>query len=267
MPIRNDFLSVPRLLFILALGLLAVVAFPTRALALGDYIGVEAAPWFQGFDGKIAIDSNGTQGTLIDLKNDLGLANRDTTPMGRVWFRWGKSRLILDYYDSSRTGRSVLSRSLTFNGTTYSGGETVSTDFGLKLMQAQLRFTPIDLKVVEFGFGLGLSAAKVNFDLDGSVNGRTTFDKTVPFPTVNAGVVVKFIPGCHLRAEVSGLPLTISGKHLDVLDGRVQLESYFLHSFGIFGGYRVYRFSVDANDYGHAESTFKGPFIGLGLKF
>lgn len=267
MSIRRHASSALRLLFGLTLGLVALVAFPTPARALGDYVGVEAAPWYQGFDGKVAIDTSSTQGTLVDLRNDLGLENRDTTPSGRVWLRFGKSRLIFDYSDSSRTGRDVLAQSVTFNGTTYGGGETVKTDFGLKLMQAQYRFSLIDLKVVEFGLGLGLSAAKLNLDLDGSVSGRTTFDKTVPFPTVNAGLVVKFIPGLHLRAEVNGLPLTISGKHLDVLDGRVQLESYFLHVFGIFGGYRVYRLSVDANEYGHAESTFRGPYVGLGLKF
>ncbi len=267
MSIRPRNSSMLQFLFGLTLALTAGAAFPTPALALGDYIGAEAAPWFQGFDGKVAIDDNSTQGTLIDLKNTLGVDNRDTTPMGRVWLRFGKSRLIFDYSDSSRSGSEVLSQSVTFNGTTYGGGETLKTDFGLKLLQAQYRFSLIDLKVVEFGLGVGVSAAKLNLDLDGSASGRTTFDKTVPLPTVNAGLVVKFIPGFHVRAEINGLPLTVSGKRLDVLDGRVQLESYFLHVFGIFGGYRVYRFSVDANDYGHAESTFKGPYVGLGVKF
>ncbi len=48
---------------------------------------------------------------------------------------------------------------------------------------------------------------------------------------------------------------------------RLQVEYYFLHSFGIFGGYRSFTFDVDANDYGHVESNFKGPYLGLGLKF
>src|SRR6266699_2953204 len=124
MSIRSHSSSAPRLLFGLTLGLVALVAFPTPARALGDYVGVEAAPWFQGLDGKVAIDKSSTQGTLIDLKSDLGLENRDTTPMGRVWLRFGKSRLIFDYDDSSRTGSHVLSQSVTFNGTTYGGGET-----------------------------------------------------------------------------------------------------------------------------------------------
>ncbi len=264
---RNPSLSRLRVLSILSLALVAVLAFPTPARAVGDYVGFEGAPWAQSFDGEAAIDSGSTAGTTIDFNSTLGLGDREAAPAGRVWFRLGKSRLILDFADSSRTGSEVLTQSYTFNGNTYSASENVDSSLDMTLLQGQYRYSIVDMKVVEFGFGVGFNVAQINMELNGSSTGLTTFDEDVPFPTGTVALIVKPFPGFHIRGEVNGVAIDVGGNAVDIFDARLQVEYYFLHSFGIFGGYRSFSFDVDANDFGHVESSFKGPYLGLGLKF
>ncbi len=263
----NPTFSLPRLLAITILAILAVLAFPTPAHALGDVVGVEAAIWPQSFSGNVSIDNSSLQGTTIDFKSDLGLENKDTSPQGRVWLRLGRSYLTFDYTGTSRTGDGVLNNDVNFNGTTYSAGETIRSKYDVNILDAQYRFDFVKLKVVDFGIGLGLNVVKIKMDLNGSVSGVTTLDENVPYPTVNAALVVKPLPGFHIRAEANGLSINVGGNKVQILDARLQLEYYFLHAFGLLGGYRSYRFTVDASDFGHVENTFSGPYIGLGVKF
>ncbi|PYS95819.1 MAG: hypothetical protein DMF50_07080 [Acidobacteria bacterium] len=256
-----------RNLVLAALGLTVALAFPSPAHALGDIVGGEAAPWFQGFSGSARIDDGSTTGTNFDFKSDLGLANRDTSPMGRVWFRLGKSRLTIDYADSSRTGRDTISKDITFNGTTYTATDTVDSRLDLKLYKTAWRYSFLDLKLVEFSAGIGFNAAKIDAALDSTSTGATRLNQTVPFPTVNASVIVKPFPGFHIRTELDGLSVDVSGNKVTIYDARVQLEWYILHAFGLQAGYRQFRFDVDADKFGHVESTFKGPYVGLGVKF
>src|SRR5438552_1746809 len=103
-------LSITRLVPVVILALASLLAFPTPAQALGDYVGAEAAPWLQTLSGNASIDNGSVQGTRIDFRSNLGLDDRDTTPQGRVWFRWGKNRLIFDYAGSSHSGDGRLSQ-------------------------------------------------------------------------------------------------------------------------------------------------------------
>lgn len=255
------------LLLTVPVALIAALAFPTPAHAIGDYIGVEAAPWLQNLDATGAIGDT-IPGTEIDFAETLGLDDSTTAASGRVWVRlFKKSRFIFDYADSSNSGSDVLTASLDFNDTTFSAGETINTDLDLTLLQAKYRYSFVNLKVVEVGMHLGVNLAQVDMRLDGSVTGLTILDEDVPFPTVGGTVIIKPLPGFHIRAEVDGVGVNISGNKIDMLDARVQIEYYFLHSFGVFAGYRMFEFEIDAEDFGRIDSSFDGVYAGLALKF
>jgi hypothetical protein len=257
-----------RLSISIPLALFAALFFPAQARALGDYIGVEAAPWFQDFAATGAIDGDTLPGTEFDFQDTLGLDDTDAASSGRVWVRlFKKSRFVFDYTQSSRAGTETLTSSLDFNDMSFGVGETVSTDLDLNLLQAKYRYSFVDLKVVEVGFHLGLNLAQVDMRLDGSLSGLTTLDEDVPFPTVGATVIVKPLPGFHLRAEVDGMGVSVSGNDVDTIDARFQIEYYFMHSFGIFAGYRTYSFDIVTEDFGTVNSEFDGAYAGLALKF
>jgi len=257
----------PRYLAILPLGLLALFAFPAPAHALGDWIGVEAAPWAIGVNGEAAIDDGTTAGTRFDFKDTLGVDDSDTAPMGRLWFGWGRSHLVFDYADMSQSGDMTLAQDFTFNGTTYPASETVDSEIGLKLLQARYHFSFVNLKVVQVGFNLGLNLAQVDMGLRSVATGSTTFNEDIPYPTIGATCTVKPFPSFHIRAEVDGLSVNVSGNKVDVFDARLQIEYYFLHSFGVFGGYRSFSFNAESDDFGFVDASYDGPYVGLGLKF
>lgn len=265
---RKIFRPLSPVLTSLPLALVLAFAAPSPARALGDWVGVEGSIWRQNQDGQASIDGGLFTGTTVDFQDTLGLDKSDSSRMGRVWFKMGKTRLIFDYFDSSRSGSETISQSFLFNDTSYTAGQDVTSDLDLKLLQAQFRFTLADLKLVDVGVGIGLNQAQINMELDnGLVGGRSTLDEKVPYPTLAAAVTIKPVPGFHIRAEASGLKVNVSGTRVNVLDARLQIETYVAHVLGFFAGYRTYRFDVDDKDFGSVENTFKGPYAGIGLKF
>jgi len=252
---------------ILPLAFVVLFAAPTPAHALGDWIGVEGAFWHNSQSGSASIDGDVFGGTSVDFQDTLDLDRTDNSKMGRVWLHWGKSRLFLDYFDASRKGSTTLSQSFFFNDTLYASGEAVASRLDVKLLQAQYRFTLADLKLADVSLGFVVNQAKVNMQLDGSVSGRTTFDKSVPYPTVAAAVTLKPVPGFHIRVEANGIKFNAGGTRVNVLDGRVQAEMYVAHVLGFFAGYRTFHMAADNKDFGSVSNTFKGPYAGLGLKF
>jgi hypothetical protein len=246
--------------------LLLALAAPAEAFALGDWIGVEPNLWRQSLKGTAAIHDGSGGGTTFDFQDTLGIEEDDSARVGRVWFRLGKSRLFLDYSDTSRDGSAVLGADLDFHGITYSGGETVTTDLDLTLLQATYRYT-FDFKLIEVGVGAGFHVARVDLEMVGSSTGTERLDESVPYPTLSAAFAVKPFPGFRIRAEASGVSATVSGNDIDILDARAQIEYYFAHVLGLYAGYRSYRFNLDAEDFGVVDATSKGPYVGFGLKF
>jgi len=250
-----------------ATALVLTLASPTPALALGDWIGVEGSYWHQSQEGSAQIDGDVLSGTNFDFHDTLGLDKNDNTVTERVWFRWSRVRLVLDSFDSSRSGNTTLNQSFVFNDRVYTTGQNLRSDLDVKLRSAKLLFKIADLKLVEVGAGLGLNQAKVQLDLNGSVSGQTSLDQSVPYPTAAAYVAVKPVPGFHIKGELEGVQANVSGTKVDILDARVQIEMYVAHFIGFFAGYRQYRFDVTDKDFGSFNNSFKGPFVGIGAKF
>jgi hypothetical protein len=251
----------------LPLALVVLFAQPSPALALGDWIGVEGSLWQQSQDGNASVDGSLLTGTTVDFQDTIGLDKNDTSKMGRVWFRWSKTRLVFDYFDSSRSGDKTITQTFTFNDQIYLAGQSLKSDLNLKLLQGQFLFSVADLKVVDVGVGIGVNQAQINMELDGSVSGQSALDEKVPYPTLAAYATIKPIPTFHIKAELNGMRATVSGTHVDILDSRLQLEWYVAHVLGFFAGYRQFRFDVVDEDFGSVENTFKGPYGGIGLKF
>ncbi len=257
--------SVPRWLLAAALCAGLSLALPSPALALGDWIKIEAAFWDQSLGGSAAIDDS-IAGTEVDFNDDLGVDDTDGVGMARVRFRFGRNVILLDYFDSTHEGRSS-GQSFTFAGVTYGPGETIQTSADLTNYALQYRFDVLKLKVFEMGLGLGAAKSSIRMDLNGSTSGAAKLSEDVPYPTLNVGFAVKPLPGFAIRAEASGAAGHVSGTSVDILDLRAQIEYYFAHVFGIYGGYRSYRFNVEDDSFGAYDTTYKGPYLGLGLKF
>jgi hypothetical protein len=238
------------------------------AFALADWFGVEAAGMENKVSGTAAIDSDTIDGTQFDFQDTLGLKDTDISTMARVWFRLGKkNHLSFDYFDANHSGSETLTAPLVFNGHAFLPGEEVHTDQELTLYQARYRYHFLDLKVFEFGLGVGVNQAKLNMQLQGAVSGGQDFDKSVTVPSASGFLAFKFLPGLHIKAEAEYFHASSSSDLGDLRDYRAQLEWYFLHVFGIMVGYRSLHFAAETNAFGNATLDYKGPYAGLGVKF
>lgn len=253
---------------VLAMAACAAFFLPSSpAFALGDFVGVEVSPWLQDLEGKVAIDKGSVEGTQVDLEEGLGMDAQDTTPFGRLWVRWGRVRFDIDYAEASRSGSERLDQDLTFHGLTFATTERVTTDLNIKLYRAQVKVALLDTSRLKVGASSGLNLAQVDMSVRGSTTGDEAFNDDLYYPTFGAFIYATPIGGFGIRGELSGFALSLSGDDVSIIDGRVQLEYYFLHSFGIMGGYRLYDSNLDAEDFGVIEAESSGPYLGLGLKF
>ena len=241
---------------------------PRPAYALADWFGVELSALQNAPTGSAAIEDDDVPGTEFDVEDTLGVTDDDTSTQARVWFRWGKrNRLFVDYFNPNHEGEATLSEDLTFHGATFNAGEAIDTTMEMELIQVKYRYHFINLKFFEFGLGLGINQVALKMDVTGSTTGTEVLDEKVPFPTIAGGLVIKPLPGLHIRAEVDWLSASDGDDHADFLDYRAQIEWYFLHFFGVFGGYRSVHVEVDTGDFGRADLTYEGPYAGLGVKF
>src|SRR2546427_789718 len=98
------------------------VSWKSKVVPFRMLPSIEALPswfWHQSQDGSASIDGSILNGTTFDFHDTLGLDKTDNTTMGRVWFRWSKTRLVFDYFDSSRSGDTTLSQSFVFDDRLY----------------------------------------------------------------------------------------------------------------------------------------------------
>src|SRR5437867_13366005 len=71
----------------LPLALVMLMATPTPALALGDWIGVVGSFWHQSQDGKASVDGKILSGTTCDLHYSICCDKNDNRTVARVLFR------------------------------------------------------------------------------------------------------------------------------------------------------------------------------------
>jgi hypothetical protein len=251
----------------LACGLVAALGLPTSpAHAAGDIFGVEVSPWMQALQGEVAIDKGTVEGTEADLEENLGMTPEETAPFGRLWLRWGRTRLLLDYAEASRDGSEVLDQDLTFHGMTFGAAEKVSTDLSMKLYGASVEVALLNADRLRIGLSSGINVAGIDIAVQGASTGDERFQDNLYFPTFGAFLFANPIGGFAIRGEVIGFALALSGDDVSVIDGRVQLEYYFLHSIGIMGGYRLSTSDLDVENFGVIRTDSSGPYVGLGFK-
>src|SRR6266496_441626 len=114
-----------------------LVVMSIGSLSAQATIELEGRYWFSNFNSKIRVERNGL-GTDIDARNDLGFSDSNF-PEGRIAVHLGHSRLSFDYTPIDFSGDQTVSRTLIFNGRTYTLGTRVVS--GLEVRHLQLGWT------------------------------------------------------------------------------------------------------------------------------
>jgi hypothetical protein len=236
----------------------------THAVAAAQVIELEGRYWFTDIDGSVKTKSGGTE---IDLVDDLGF-DRENTPEGRLTFFTGpNSRIRLAYAHLKFDADQTLSRTLTFEGSTFTVNSRVSSELEVHYGRLGWLWQPLTIPgLLKFG---GVLEAK-GFVVDGSLRTRGNTPEvreSTSFPLVlpTVGLALDVTPHqvVHLFAEASGLP---AGGLGHIVDAEAGLRVFPVAFLGLSAGYRVFDLRAEKHD-DFAKLRIFGPFVGAVLRF
>lgn len=238
--------------------LAALMMLPgSSAFALGPVdLDVELAGWKSSVSGT----TNTNSAPDIDLKNDLGLSDKNVifargrlhvTMLGNVYVGYTPIK-----YDATQT----LGKGITYDNKTFAPGTSLQTDVELKTYDLGWTFSPLDVGVVETELGLNLKYVDGSIALKGAgQTASTTFSGPIPMLKAVVRANVPFV-----KAEVDAMGIVYQGNH--VYDVTAQVKFSPVPVFYVAGGYRHIELEVkDGSDKATAKNS--GPFLGIGANF
>ena len=246
--------------------LLLLIAMATPAAAMpGFEAGVRGSYWFPDLSAEIQTFDPAPAGTKFDAVDDLGIGD-ENFPSGEAFLRFGRFHLRVGYTQVSYDGSNTLSRTIVFNGQTFSVSDNVVSKLDVDMIDAEIQVDLIRPDLVAASFYLGL-VGKVKF-VDGEVELRSTAltekqDFQAPIPMVGLAAGVGILKDL-VRADARAAGMSYSGNHL--FEGDAYLSIIPFPFLRIQGGYRLIDLKVDDDDI-VAELTMKGPYAGAQISF
>jgi outer membrane protein len=246
----------------LSAGLITVLCSTALPVAADTVVGVYAgiASWQQEAAGNLASGISD-----LDIEDDLGMDD-ETNNMFYIALEHpipAFPNIRLQHADISLGGANALSRTIEFNGSSFTVAEQVATDIDLTQSDAVLYYELLDNYMT---LDLGLAARYV----DGYVNvSSTTSSASADFSGVIPmlyGQVRVDLPLTGLWVGVQAQGIAYDGNQLLDANAQVGWESPF--GLGVEVGYRAYKLELDEFDeVDSAEIDVEGVYFGLNYHF
>lgn len=240
--------------------LLALCAAPIAQAdtVFGIYAG--AGTWQQEFGGDI------TSGpTAVDIENDLGLDD-DTNNVFYVALEHPipvLPNIRAQHFTMEVDGQNVLSRTIEFNGNTYTLSDTVSTLVDITQTDAVFYYEVLD-NVVSLDLGIAVSLIEGELSVSNSVeSANAEFDEVVPLAYAR---VLADLPLTGLWVSAEGQGMSYEGNSLIEANAHIGYESPV--GLGVEVGYRSVQLELDSfEDVQSAEIDVSGPYAAVNFHF
>ena len=243
--------------------LLAAVFVLSLSSTASAIVDVEARYWFTDFDDTIRVTEGSTVGTDINLVDDLGVGDENFVE-ARITIELGSHKIRYGYMPLKWEGSNNLTRSITFNGTTYSASTNVESEIKMDYHRLGYEYDIID----SLNNKLGVIFELKYFDGEASLKApsagldeRESFKAPIPTVGIAAQVGLPFL--FSVGGEVTGISL---GSDAYIVDGEAMVNLKPAPFVVISGGYRVFKLHLE-NDDDLADITVKGPFVMLKADF
>ena len=243
--------------------LLTIFCAPS-AFALG--FGARADYWIPSFSGNLRIDGNGSAGTDIDLKNDLGVSS-DNIPGVEAYFGIGNHEISLAYSRVNLSGAQNIKKDIMFNGYQYYATDYVESELKTSMIDLEYQYKLLKFKNILAGLSLGI-IGKVKY-FDGEVRMHSSVSDTqkdihVPIPMIGVGVNIGLLANIlEARAKITGMGYSDSFFY----DGLADISFTPFPFLNIHGGYRAMSIKIDNVSDIYAKMDFYGPYVGLAISF
>lgn len=252
---RKSYLTLPLLL--------AISLLPLSSWALE--IGARGYYWFPSLDGTVKVDEAGVIGTTVNFDEDLGIED-ENFPCAEVFIDAGKHHFSLAYTDIDYSGRKTLSRSIVFDGKTYTVNSLVTSSIEYQMIDFHYQYDFLDFQDTPAGASLG-GVFHVKY-LDGEVALKTTGldekeDFAVPIPMVGLNLHLGILKNI-LEARVRGTAMSYSGNTIFEIMADISWNPFPF--IGLHGGYRVFSVDIDEDDVVF-DYDMSGPYAALTISF
>jgi len=251
--------------------LLGVLALATAPLA-AQTIELEGRFWPATLTSQVNATGGRTdippELTTIDLKDDLGLKDKNLQEWRLTLFTGPHSRLRLAYLTMNYAADQELHRTVVFNGTTYNVGTRVVTKLGLDYWRLGWIWTFAGGTSDTVQFGSLLEAKTITTDasvaapeLAPPIAEKKRFSGTMP----SVGLVLDVRPSrtVNLCFEASGIS---AGTYGHGIDAEASIRLLPVANLAISAGYRYFDLEAkDDPDFAKIKNT--GPYAGLALRF
>jgi len=266
-PPRSTFALVAFAVMLALLPAPAFAQFQPRPLAdpaTGERYHIEAAAgfWFPTSDISISSQSLGILGSTIDFKKDLGLTDRHFPELHLELRPATRHKFRLQYIPIKYDQSAVLTRTLVFNGQSYTIGRSVNSTLDWNAYRIGYEFDFISRDRGFGGFVLDLKYTDVTATLASPIVLEFTQAKA-PIPAIGGIFRVYVVPNISITGELTGFKMPekvfkdSGGHYFDLnLYGTLNFTNYV----GVQVGYR-------AIDLGYVIKTDTGSFTLRGVFF
>lgn len=250
-------------------------------LGLGLALTARASPVLElgvtGWNAQATGEGTSTGGSgnsTVDLQNDLGM-QRQWTGNAHLIFRHDLPvlpDLMLETAHVFNDGNAMLSRDITWQGTTFQANGLVQSQVDLKMDRVVAFWNPLDNPVVNVRLGVEARRLDLNIPLTGTVQqpGGGTQKESVSaggtawLPLGYAGLTLHLPAGIDLDGGWSYV--SYSGNYLS--DYRIQAAYNFDSGIFIAAGWRRFNLHLESDRFSlKGDLGFKGVYTTLGYAF
>jgi hypothetical protein len=242
--------------------------------AQDEHIGFRVREWYARMSGTVQGEENGIGSSNLDLTDDLGLGEQNLTTELQAYVRIPLvGRIYGGWWRAEDSGSSVLTRTISFSGQTFTATTPINSEFTLDTgyLTYEFAFPTIpagDLVKVELAVSLGAHV----FHGSGSIEGSgidSKGDGTIGLPTLGAHVTVELFSWLRAEVEVQGLVFSYGDNEAHYLEAYGEVVAEPLPWLFVGGGYKFAAINAthEGSDSFHVNVDIAGFYLTVGLRF
>jgi hypothetical protein len=217
-------------------------------------------------------------GNEIDLQDDLGFSDTQTTGYVNSWWRFApRHRLGAGYFRFKDESSATALRELQIGDEIYPVGASLSSEFKFEIFPIHYSYSFIKREKMEFSGTIGLHWYRVNFRVGGSVSlGALDLDNEasvkadLPMPLLGLAYKYHFTNRWTADIHAEAFALSVGDYSGSIVSLSARTEYWFFNHLGLglaLTGFRL-DFEVEKTDWrGEIQYRYWGPQIYLTARF
>lgn len=225
---------------------------------LTDTFSLDIGTFILNTSTKLAVNGQGIRGTEIDAERDLGMGDKTSFRLDGYWRFARRHRVRVMYFDLNRSQSHVISKDITFNGTTYPINTQIDSKFDMLIIEAAYEYAFVQNDTWELAGTAGIHDLQFKSRLSttaGTIAASTSNSSSAngPLPVIGLHGIWKLTDSLSIDGQAQFFKISISP-----YDGRLEnftasLLWHPIKNVGLGAGYDYFLTRVDVD-----SSSFQG---------